>query len=85
MIVDIACNNVRSLTNDISFGLFYQPLVIQTLNIYFDDKIVETTDTYCSYDGYSEKSLTRYEIKSRRCSYINNLILLLYQFIKIKI
>ena len=46
MIVDIACNNLRSLSNDISFG---------SLNQYFDDKIIGTTDTYCSYDGYSEK------------------------------
>jgi len=66
MITDAAGNNVRSVVNDVSYGLHLQPIVIDSLAKYFDEAIEETSDKYARYDAYSNTTL--YEIKCRRCS-----------------
>jgi hypothetical protein len=73
MIVDLTGNDVhnavRSLKNDISFGLLNQTIVIDSLREYFNDDIIEIIeDKYSQYDAIS--STTLYEIKCRRCSYM---------------
>lgn len=73
MIVDLAGNNVhnavRSLKNDITFGLLNQTIVIDSLKEYFNEDITEIIDDiYSQYDAISNTTL--YEIKCRRCSYL---------------
>jgi len=62
---------IRSLKNDLEFGLSKEDKVINTLAIYFDDDIQSSKSlglgNYCPYDAVSTH--TKYEIKSRRCSY----------------
>jgi len=57
---------IRSLANDLVFGLSKEQAIIDKLKIHFqDDTIVKTEDKYCLYDAIGK---SKYEIKSRRNS-----------------
>ena len=67
MLQDLAGNDIRSLSNDIIYGLNKEPIVITSLSHYFNEKITKTENKFCAYDAKSET--TKYEIKSRRCKH----------------
>jgi len=62
---------VRSLQNDLMFGLSQEDSVIEKLTVYFEDNIKSSKSLglghNCPYDAISFN--TKYEIKSRRCGY----------------
>jgi hypothetical protein len=62
---------IRSLQNDLAFGLNNEPIVIDHLTKYFNEDITNTKELgkgeYCCYDAIGNE--TKYEIKSRRCKY----------------
>ena len=56
---------IRSLGNDLQFGLSREQQVINRLKTHFgDDTILKTEDKYCLYDAVGKDY--KYEIKSRR-------------------
>ena len=69
MFVEGGNDVIRSLKNDVSFGLLNQPIVIDSIKKYFNEDITEIThDIYSQFDAISPTTL--YEIKCRRCSYL---------------
>lgn len=58
---------IRSLGNDLKFGLSKEQDVINQLKTHFeDDTIIKTEDKFCLYDAIGKDY--KYEIKSRRNS-----------------
>jgi len=57
---------VKSLKNDIEYGLNAEKDVIKKLCDYFDEVILKNTFQYSIYDAKCKQTQTNYEIKSRR-------------------
>jgi hypothetical protein len=56
---------IRSLANDLTFGLSKEQQVIERLKSHFgDETILKTEDKFCLYDAVGRDY--KYEIKSRR-------------------
>ena len=55
---------MKSLSNDLKWGLSKEAFIIEKLKKHFkDDNIIKTDNPYCIHDAIGEK---KYEIKSRR-------------------
>lgn len=66
-------NIKRSFNNDYTFGMSQEEIVLDKLRIFFDDPTIENSkmkfNKFCKFDFYSEKSETKFELKSRRNEY----------------
>ena len=62
----MSCKRVKSLKNDLEYGLNAEKDVINKLCDYFDEDILKNTFQYSIYDAKCKQTQTNYEIKLRR-------------------
>ena len=64
---NLVVNGLRTLQNDIAFGLANEKPVLTHITSFFKEDIRQATDKYSKWDYYSDN--TKYELKSRRNKY----------------